>query len=105
MDDGNSLWERVCQTVNRLGGNRSPRVRVDQIPEPRFLDLHNMKVEEANRVTKRFIATATNGTITIVTGRSGVIRREFPDWLSQIAAVKSYRITNDDGAFVIKIRQ
>jgi DNA-nicking Smr family endonuclease len=106
MDEqSRTLWEKVCATVNRLGGPRSPRTRIDPVlPGPTVLDLHGFTVDEAYREVRDFLDGKTR-MVTVITGRSGVIRREFPHWLAQFSNVSSYEETNDGGAFKVKLKK
>ncbi len=100
-----SLWERVCATVNRLGSARSPRVRfAPESPFPAILDLHGMTVADAYDATVEFLSTSDRKEVTVITGKSGVIRREFEFWLEQIDVVHSYSVGHDGGAFLIRLR-
>lgn len=112
MDEkSKTLWKKVTATVNPLDGPRSPRPRPD-VPfvEPNTLDLHGMTIQEAWRRTRKFLYGNGNQkdghkTVTIITGKSGDIRREFLDWLDRISTVKSAEELNGGGAFLIKLKR
>lgn len=106
MDDhSKSLWSRVCATVNKLGGPRSPRPTAVEAPqEATEIDLHGLAVQEAHRRVAAFLRRSTANSVTVITGRSGVIRAEFPFWLEQMGRVKSYEEQNGGGAFIVTLR-
>lgn len=106
MDErSRTLWERVCATVNRLGSPRSPRSYArESAPEPLCLDLHGMTVQDAYDRTRAFLSVSS-GSVMVITGKSGIIRAEFPYWLDGFDAVASYRECNGGGAFKIALRK
>lgn len=105
MDDASkSLWAKVCETVTRLGGPRT-RTRTFAAAVPvSTIDLHEMTVQEAYLLTIDFLRTTSLREVTIITGKSGVIRREFLDWLTQARNVRSYSELSGGGAFLVKLR-
>lgn len=106
MEDGLSLWARVCASVNRMGGPRSPRVLTyAPDPEQHLLDLHGMTVQQAFRATRGFLSKTKLREVLIVTGRSGVIRDEFPYWLDTLDFVTGSTLENGGGAYRITVRQ
>lgn len=107
MDErSRTLWARVCATVNRLGSPRSPRPRpVVFSSEPNVIDLHGLTVQEAYVRTKEFLSRGSANTVTVITGKSGVIRAEFPVWLAGFDKVASYREQNGGGAFEITLHK
>lgn len=68
-----------------------------------FLDLHGMTVQCAHRAVRMAVSQCREKHITIVTGKSGQIRQEFPSWLNGLTNVHSYRMVSDGGAFVVQI--
>jgi hypothetical protein len=55
-------------------------------PAPNFesslLDLHELTVQEAHDATLRFLNATSYKAVTIITGKSGVICKEFPHWMN-----------------------
>lgn len=112
MDEhSRSLWARVCATVNRLGSPRSPR------PRPRFyeapvascIDLHGITVDEAYHRTMEYLNESAPAAglreVTVITGKSGVIRKEFPYWLERCSNIIVWQQQNDGGAFSIRLKK
>lgn len=108
-EEGKRLWGRVCETVRRLGSNLTPEEWRAQYEtswdyEPSLLDLHGMTVREAYAATRQFIAETTHREVIIVTGLSGQIREEFPEWIALSKRVQGSTILNGGGAFRIRLR-
>jgi DNA-nicking Smr family endonuclease len=106
-EESKSLWEKVCATVNRLGQPRSPRVRVSPEPKPAStLDLHGFTVQDAFYATKQFINRPNAPLVlTIITGKSGTICREFPEWCWRLDRVRSVTQMNGGGAFEVRLKK
>jgi len=79
-----------------------PSLTLSHIGHHSYLDLHGLSVQAAYKKTLEFIDRANqNGLkkVTIITGKSGAIRKEFPEWLSR------YHVTDiNGGSFSVKIR-
>ena len=68
------------------------------------LDLHGMFVHDAYKRVESFLRESSTKKIkyvTIITGRSGQIRQEFPTWVSMSPYVKRTTVMNGGGAFKI----
>ena len=99
------LWKRVCRTVNPLGGPRSSRSRpLRPYQEATEIDLHGMTVDEAHRAAMSFLTLTGQRSVLIITGRSGVITREFPFWIQHIPMVSRYDSLNDGGAYRVYLK-
>ncbi len=97
--DDISLWKRFVESFKNdffLGG----RLYVDA--SPKTLDLHGLTVSRAYHETIDFI-DRSSGTVTIITGKSGQIRKEFEEWMRLNKKVASCTVRKGDGAFTIKI--
>jgi DNA-nicking Smr family endonuclease len=71
------------------------------------LDLHNLTIREAHTRSLAFIDCAHEagrGSIEIITGKSGEIRREFETWARLHPRVRGVEPLNGGGAFRIKLR-
>jgi DNA-nicking Smr family endonuclease len=75
----------------------------------RTLDLHGMTLNEAHAQTKKAVyeANVFYGLkyITIITGLSGQIRREFPFWIEALPEVKKLEVLNGGGAFKVFLKK
>ncbi len=101
------IWDAFVQNVTPLG---QPSPSTPPIPVPIIksdnqnkLDLHGLTLNEAFLTTKEFIQTAVsnNKSITIITGMSGDIKREFPYWMENNHLVSSIEEMNGGGAYKI----
>lgn len=112
--DDHKLWEAVAATVTPLGEPRKEVVvsigavqRAAPLPLPvsrSTLDLHGLTVNDAYRATLDFIANSgRRSTLTIITGKSGQIRREFERWVGGLPKVHSVTPKCGGGAFTVRI--
>ena len=101
-EESKSLWDRVCATVTKLGQPKPVRVRrfVPCDPMPTTLDLHGYPVEDAYHEVKFFLSVSTAKQVTIITGKSGIICREFPFWMEHLGY--RFESTNSGGAFLVR---
>lgn len=109
--DEKELWMRVTTTVTALGDNRRPAIDAPfqfLNPIPAWvLDLHGLTVWNAFQETKSFVEKAYFAQVrrvTVITGRSGVIRDEFVEWVSRYP-VQRYELLNGGGAFRLFINK
>jgi DNA-nicking Smr family endonuclease len=72
------------------------------------IDLHGVTVQDAHvRSTMLVDQNHSNGvrSYVVVTGKSGVICREFPDWMAQNPSVQSVEPLNGGGAYRVKLKR
>jgi DNA-nicking Smr family endonuclease len=72
------------------------------------LDLHGFTIQQAHSLARSFIQLAAREGrrgVTIITGKSGEIRREFPVWASLHENVRGVEELNGGGAFYVKLRK
>lgn len=109
MDEASqSLWDRVCATVTRLGQPKAPRTHfvvplAPSLPDS-TLDLHGYKVEEAYHAVKAFLRAheeASSRSAVVITGKSGVIRKEFPFWMEHLG--HTFEILHGGGSFRVRV--
>ena len=125
------LWERVKRTVTPLhekpfvtecreklsrgwdwlvrpeAWEHEPVQTLPDFPVHKCLDLHGMTIQQAHEEAVAYVRDAYwEGAreVTIVTGRSGDIRREFPTWMRLHERVRSFDTINGDGAFKVRIK-
>jgi DNA-nicking Smr family endonuclease len=70
------------------------------------LDLHGMTVQQAHQSVIDHV-TSNNSKhkwVTIITGKSGVIRSEAESWLSSQPGVSSVTVAKSGGAFMVKFK-
>lgn len=101
------LWRRVAETVTPLSEPKQPAR-----PQPlarlgliTTLDLHGLTIRQAFEATRELIANGRAASlthVTVITGRSGQIRQEFPIWLETFG-VRRYAELNGGGAFKIRL--
>ncbi len=104
--DEKAIWKRVTDTVARPGVSAPTLVPIAPVLAPParvwVLDLHGLKVMEAFEKTKSILDEAKAAdarSVLIITGRSGTIRKEFPEWISNYR----YELLNGGGAFRVAI--
>ena len=106
------LWKRVTSSVVPLGERSRDQypmaaLHVSEWPKAplvAILDLHGLTLNQAHDAVRRFLRQARGAKIkrvTIVTGRSGSIRTEFPIWMNILG--HSYSVLANDGSFSIRV--
>ena len=101
MDKGEKWWDAIKATITPLSMFKRHKKVVVPLSEITTLDLHGMTVQEAYMATVDFINSRTQNTITIITGKSGQICQEFPEWMNLNRHVRSWEELNGGGAFRI----
>jgi DNA-nicking Smr family endonuclease len=89
----------------------SHTVRQRPMIEPRIhgmlsLDLHGMTIQKAHETVDAFVRTSRQRgekRVLVITGRSGDICREFPEWMSQNPVVRRTMIRRDRGSFIVTL--
>ena len=105
MDEASrSLWERVCATVTRLGQPKGSTVYYDFTPSPpcTTLDLHGYWIEDAYHEVKDFLANVEAKNAVVITGKSGVIKKEFPFWMEHLGY--TFELLENGGSYRVKTR-
>lgn len=108
-EDGKRLWDRVCDSVRNWRKNMTPdqfraEYETNWSYEPSTLDLHGMTVQEAYGAVRQFLSTTSHKDVTIITGLSGQIREEFPEWIALHGRVRHSTILNGGGAFHLRLK-
>jgi hypothetical protein len=109
--DEKALWQRVTGSITRLGEPRLGGIMAPlQILNPspsRVLDLHGQTVSDAFSAAKIFVEDAYFASVpnvTIITGKSGAIRREFSTWIARYP-VQRFELLSGGGAFRLFIKK
>lgn len=103
------LWDIVkerCSPIGQKTASRSAGGFRMLGPADR-LDLHGYTVQAAYEATEAFIERARYSRlrrVTVITGRSGQIRREFPHWMMKNEYVSSIEQINGGGGFFIILK-
>jgi hypothetical protein len=102
------IWNAFIKDVTPLGqpepANSSQAVeRIIHSPRASQLDLHGLTLVEAHTATMNLVA-ATDRSVTVVTGISGVIKKEFPHWFDHLPHIKIEEM-NGGGAFRLFFRK
>lgn len=78
-------------------------------PFRQTLDLHGLTLNEAHAQTKKVVYEARLfyglKSITVITGLSGQIRREFPFWVEALPEVRRFEPLNGGGAFRVHLKK
>jgi hypothetical protein len=104
---GNRLWARLCASVTRWGQPRpvgQPAPLLD-FPEPsKTLDLHGMTIHVACAAAKTFLTESPHRDVIVITGKSGQISYEFPDWCHCWPRVTTVTQLSGGGAYRVRLR-
>jgi hypothetical protein len=91
-DADTAAWQAYIQDVTPLGEPEPSQPPVPQplheVPETRRLDLHGFTLADAHAMTMGFVTGSKEPSVTIVTGLSGAIKREFPLWLEPMTHIR-----------------
>jgi dsDNA-specific endonuclease/ATPase MutS2 len=110
------IWNRVVETLTPIGCHGKPKVAPRQVitTKPsrpsrpsRTIDLHGLSVMDAFLEVRSFIEDSmldNARSVTIITGKSGLIRAEFIQWLENLP-VSKYELLNNGGAFKIFLKK
>lgn len=74
----------------------------------KILDLHGKTLNQAYELCNEFIYdhyTSNTKNITIITGKSGLINKEFIMWLETNRYVKSYRKLPNEGSYKLTLKK
>jgi DNA-nicking Smr family endonuclease len=99
--DDHHLWDLFTRGLHSFVTRRSSVITRHVFS--RTIDLHGMTVNEAHTTTRDYLKEASQRgekSVMIITGRSGIIRREFPSWL-QFSHIRNFEELNGGGAFKI----
>jgi len=108
-----ALWEQVNSTARTIPTNVSlqnqPMIH-SPIPQAwaGTLDLHDLTLAEAHTQTNAHIKHAHQigqRKIIIITGRSGLIAKEFPTWIQLNPLVTKRAILNGGGAWKLWVKR
>jgi hypothetical protein len=111
------LWRQYIKGVDPVGSAPRPYSRRPRFLEfstryrkAKSLDLHGLTLQEAFLTFINFVKGAYLDKIpeiTIITGRSGKIRQEFPGWVDhpRIGNLIREVIAKNEGSFVIKFKK
>jgi hypothetical protein len=104
------LWtivKRRCVPLGQPVPGDPLASRLEPVPHPHKLDLHNLTLAQAHAKTGAFIEAARRRgqrEIEIITGRSGQIRTEFATWAIRNPGVRGIEPLNGGGAFRVRLR-
>lgn len=100
-----NLWARVCATVRKLGEKTFPKGAERPPPYPPenlddgVIDLHGLSVNDAFHRVMDYLSETRMTHVLVITGRSGIIRHEFPMWMDTTGYF--YKEMNGGGAFQV----
>jgi DNA-nicking Smr family endonuclease len=115
-EDDMEAWQRATNGVHRLEDKQMVSMKdkpvfTTSVREVLGYDLHGMTVQEAFDHTIKLCARAYEyhiNAITIITGKSGQIRREFEGWMDNPELskfVRYFRCQSNGGSFVVYLRK
>lgn len=111
-----SLWSQVTKGVKPLGQSGvsiadNEYFKVSVNPAPAFhptLDLHGLIIQDAFEAVRQHIETGARlgyKKLTVITGRSGQINIEMPQWAGRHSAVRSITPMNGGGAWLLCLKK
>ena len=110
-----SEWDKFCRDVKPLQKKETVVYHTTKKVKPnkryyidRKLDLHKKTIHEAYIEVDEYLEKAKEQSVkdvTIITGRSGPIREEFPKWMSQNTNVRDNSILKNQGSFSVKMKK
>jgi DNA-nicking Smr family endonuclease len=103
-----ALWEWVKRSITPMGKPVRNEPRFERWYPMPSIDLHGQTVQDAHLRSAALVdQNRSNGvhSYVVVTGKSGVICREFPDWMEQNPAVQSVEPMNGGGAYRVKLKR
>jgi hypothetical protein len=115
--DDVSIWGLITRSVNKLRGapasvSTGPIVLVAPTPavehfEP-VLDLHGYNIHQAFAIARKHLAKARSlgvRRVTVITGKSGEMNREFPHWFSDRPEISRITAKNGGGAWDLWLKR
>lgn len=102
------LWAFVKRSITPLGQPVHREQRLHLIRREDVFDLHGKTTGEGFKATHEAIEWSLRDglkEITVITGRSGVMRQEFPHWLENHPNVQSITPARCGGSFRVKLRK
>jgi DNA-nicking Smr family endonuclease len=100
-----AVWNAYTKTVTPLGqakpSQSPPAVLTISFPFSNQIDLHGLTLAEAHSATMNYVERVhkTYRSVTIITGLSGNIRREFKHWFDNDPYVIRIEELNNGGAY------
>lgn len=108
-------WDEFCKKVKPLQKKETIVYHTTKKVKPnkryyidRKLDLHNKTIQQAYVEVDNYIEKAKEQSVknvTIITGRSGPIKEEFPKWMNQNTNVRENNLLKNKGSFSVKMKK
>lgn len=108
-------WENFCRGVEPLQKKETIvyQIRKRVIPKKRYyidkkLDLHNKTIQEAYDEVDDYLDRAKEQSVknvTIITGKSGPIKEEFPKWMERNNKVRENNLLKNQGSYSVKMKK
>lgn len=106
------LWQLYVGNVQRrqpitLPSQQTPSSRPSEARTGGHLDLHGLTAQVAYTAFQAFVGGSVGRykSVTVVTGRSGLIRREFEHWIAAHPDIRRAEPLNGGGAFRVYLRK
>lgn len=97
---------KKCNKINHIPKNTRKPVKRYKLESK--LDLHHKTINQSFEEVNNYINQAKEQNIkdiTIITGKSGVIKEEFPKWMENNNKVRSSNLNDNKGSFKVKLRK
>lgn len=113
-DKDKQIWQAYTKGVTPLG--KPPQIAPVQTAAPvrvathrvaPFMDLHGETLQSAWQSVRHHVEHLKHEVkhMTVVTGKSGQIRQEFPSWLVTMPGVQKVESINGGGAFRVHFKK
>lgn len=102
------LWAFVKRSITPLGQPVAREPRMELVRREDVFDLHDKTTAQGFEDTHKAVNRSFHdglSEITIITGRSGIMRQEFPHWMQNHPYVRSIEPIKCGGAFRVKLRK
>ncbi len=102
------LWKKITDSVTTSVFYPATAIRPYAVRGEYLLDLHGLTVAQAHAQFKSFItqnSLRNSKYVTIITGLSGIIQREFPFWTISMPEIRRIETLNGGGAFKVYLRR
>lgn len=114
-DKDKQIWQEFTWSVQPLKADRHVPVTCVPIKVPithdhmprHTLDLHGMTLAQAYDAVSNMVQQGVHNYsyVTVITGKSGVMQGELPDWVGRMQGIRMCEPINGGGAFRISFKK
>lgn len=114
-DKDKQIWQEFTRSVQPLKADKHvpvscvpAQVHITHDHMPRHtLDLHGMTLAQAYQAVQHHVQQGVHAYayVTIITGKSGIMQGELPDWVRNMQGIRMCEPINGGGAFRISFKK